>query len=138
MRRYAFLCLLVALCAAWAAPLSAQGRFARHPFGPGVRPLDRILPFVRNARPGRFYDAEGPFPNAGGGYHYRLKWLTPEGRVIWLDTDARTGRVLGVERGDWREQIPPPTPYYNGVPGPYGPPPQGESYARPPGRGPDY
>jgi len=82
-----------------------------------VQPLDRILPAVRNGRAGRFFDAEGPFPDAKGSYHYRIKWLTPQGRVIWLDADARSGRVLGVARSDWREQGPPPVGYYNG----YGP-----------------
>ena len=26
---------------------------------------------------------------------YRLKWMTPDGRIVWFDADARTGRVLG-------------------------------------------
>ena len=26
--------------------------------------------------------------------HYHLKWMTPDGRVIWFDADARNGRVL--------------------------------------------
>jgi hypothetical protein len=90
-------------------------------YGPDVQPLDRVLPAVRNGRAGRFFDAEGPFPDANGGYHYRIKWLTPQGRVIWLDADARSGRVLGVARGDWREQGPPPVGYYNGFGPPAGP-----------------
>ena len=57
--------------------------------------LDRILPEIRRNHPGRFYDAEGPFMGGDGQMHYRVKWMTPEGRIIWLDTDARTGRVLG-------------------------------------------
>lgn len=125
MCRRALLSLLLAFCAAWATPVCAQdGRYAHHPYGPGVRPLDRILPMVRSGHPGRFYDAEGPFPDANGGYHYRLKWLTPEGRIIWLDADARTGRVTGIARGDWREQGPPPVmPGYERGYGaePYGP-----------------
>ncbi len=103
------------------SPVWAQGRYWRENYGPGVQPLDRILPMVRNGRPGRFYDAEGPFPDAIGGYHYRIKWLTPDGRVIWLVTDARSGRVLGVARGDWRERGPEPVmPYFRGIP--FGPP----------------
>ena len=123
MRSRALFSLLVVLWVAWAmlSPVWAQGRYGREPFGPGVQPLDRILPMVRAGRPGRFYDAEGPFPDATGGYHYRIKWLTPDGRVIWLITDARSGRVLGVARGDWREQGPEPVmPYFRGSP--YGPP----------------
>ncbi|HEV2561909.1 MAG TPA: hypothetical protein VGT78_07185 [Rhizomicrobium sp.] len=69
----------------------------------GVQPLDHILSQMRSGRAGTFYDADGPFPDNNGGMHYRIKWLTPEGRLIWLDTDARTGRVLGVERNGVRE-----------------------------------
>ncbi|MEI9932736.1 MAG: hypothetical protein WDM89_19935 [Rhizomicrobium sp.] len=57
--------------------------------------LDRILPTIRQHHPGRFYDAEGPFRGPDGLPRYRLKWMTPGGRVIWFDADARTGRVLG-------------------------------------------
>jgi hypothetical protein len=84
--------------AQWQAPAQAQWQTPVQgqpaPYG-SVQPLDRILPGIRVAHPGRFSDAEGPFPDAAGGMHYRVKWLTPEGRVIWLDTDARTGRVIG-------------------------------------------
>jgi len=65
----------------------------------GVQPLDRILSLLRAERGGTFYDAEGPFDDGNGNMHYRIKWLTPQGQLIWLDTDARTGRVLGVDGG---------------------------------------
>jgi hypothetical protein len=95
----------------------------RHPAPPGynIQPLDRILPNIRSARPGRFFDAEGPFPDAVGGWHYRVKWLTPEGRVIWLDTDARTGHVIGPYRGYARMALPPAGLRYYPFPGPRGP-----------------
>jgi hypothetical protein len=64
-----------------------------------VQPLDRILPEVRRNHPGRFYDAEGPFQGMDGQMHYRLKWMTPDGRVLWFDANARTGRVLGAGGG---------------------------------------
>ena len=64
-----------------------------------VLPLDRILPEVRRSHPGRFYDAEGPFSGPDGQMHYRLKWMTPEGRVLWFDANARTGHVLGAGGG---------------------------------------
>lgn len=66
---------------------------------PGVQPLDRILPEVRRSHPGEFYDADGPTTGPGGSEHYHLKWMRPDGRVEWLDTDARTGRVLGSSPG---------------------------------------
>jgi len=72
------------------------------PYGPpdrygardGVQPLDRLLPGIRRAHPGDFYDAEGPTYGPSGDPHYHLKWLTPDGRIVWFDADARNGRVL--------------------------------------------
>ena len=95
---WAILVMLAAMPAV--SPTLAQPRMShfRPPPGAGqVMPLDRILPHVRRAHPGTFFDAEGPVMSPHGGYHYRLKWMAPQGRVIWLNTDARTGRVVGVE-----------------------------------------
>jgi hypothetical protein len=89
--------LLLALLA-FGTPVSAQERRPA-PNGYNVQPLDRILPGIRSNRPGRFFDADGPYPDAVGGWHYRIKWLTPEGRVIWLDADAHSGRVIGPYSG---------------------------------------
>ena len=47
----------------------------------------RIMPRMRGA------DYLGPELDAGSGT-YRLKFMRG-GRVIWIDVDARTGRVLG-------------------------------------------
>ena len=143
MTRRLILALLMAAGIATAYPATgrAQVPYDRGDYGGQVMPLDRILPSVRSGRAGRFYDAEGPFPDASGGYHYRIKWLTPQGRVIWLDTDARTGHVLGVAPGDWRQQGPrgfgpygpPPRDRFGGPPaGPYAGPPRG--YGMPGGR----
>jgi hypothetical protein len=57
-------------------------------------PLDRLLPQIHRATPGTFYDAEGPYPGPDGQLRYRLKWMTPEGRIVWFDVDAHDGRVL--------------------------------------------
>jgi hypothetical protein len=88
--RPAFLFLLALL-----APLVVAGAAMAQP----VQPLDRLLPQVRRTHPGHFYDADGPHPGPGGSQHYHLKWMTPDGRIVWYDTDARTGRVLGVSPG---------------------------------------
>ena len=40
--------------------------------------LDRILPDIRAAHPGRLSDAE-PWTDDDGRTHYRIKWMTPEG-----------------------------------------------------------
>jgi hypothetical protein len=92
-----------------AAPSAAQAQFADdwgYSQGDGyyrgdseTKPLDRILPQIRRSHPGQFYDAEGPFIGTDGQAHYRVKWMTPEGRVVWFDADARTGRVLSTESG---------------------------------------
>jgi hypothetical protein len=116
--------LVFALLLAAAAPASAQGRYI-HPYGRnGAMPLERILPQIRQRHPGSFSDVDGPFADPAGRLHYRLKWLTPEGRVIWLDTDARSGHVLGVNHG-WGGYGPYPRAYMGGPGGmPGGPPPR--------------
>jgi len=77
--------------------------------------LDRILPGIRERHPGKFYDAQGPWRGPDGQYRYRLKWMTPDGRIVWFDADARTGRVLGpdapprpetMQRPDMRDRRP--------------------------------
>jgi hypothetical protein len=102
MFRRAFLAFF-AVAALGLSPAAAQ-RYPRAPYGSQVIPLEQMLPQIRRGYPGTFYDAEGPFPDAYGNPHYHIKWLTPEGRVIWLDTDARTGRVLSVNGSGWRAQ----------------------------------
>ncbi len=76
--------------------LAAGGAGAQERGGPS---LDRILPQIRERHPGKFYDAEGPWRGPDGGLRYRLKWMTPDGRIVWFDADARTGRVLGPDFG---------------------------------------
>jgi hypothetical protein len=118
MFRRALLGLVLALLA-FGTPAAAQER-RPVPYAYNVQPLDRILPGIRNGRPGRFFDAEGPYPDAVGGWHYRIKWLTPEGRVVWLDADARTGRVIGPYQGYHPGLMMPPSGlrYYPFPPGP--------------------
>ncbi len=77
-----------------ATATDAQAQPRRERGGDGVQPLDRLLPGIRRSHPGEFYDAEGPTNGPTGDPQYRLKWMTPDGRIIWLDADARSGRVL--------------------------------------------
>jgi hypothetical protein len=66
--------------------------------------LDSILPQIRAAHPGRLSDAE-PFIGNDGRAHYRIKWMTPEGRILYFDADAQTGRYSnfgGDNGGQWR------------------------------------
>ena len=94
MRPGFFLIFLGLLGSFVAGPVLAQP-----PRIPGVMPLDRILPGIRRDYPGEFYDADGPIPGPDGQEHYHLKWMTPDGRIEWLDADARTGRVLNAAPG---------------------------------------
>jgi hypothetical protein len=128
MRARVFSAILLGLLALLAVPVAAQ------PYGPpppgyrggGVQPLDRLLPGIRRAHPGDFYDAEGPTYGPQGDPHYHLKWMTPDGRVIWYDTDARSGRVLRSSPGRDSFDGPAPPPGYAR---PYAPGP-GYSYGR--------
>lgn len=95
MRHWVFLAAFLWLAGIAAPALAEDDRGS-------AQPLDRIIEGIRNSRSGSFYDAEGPFPGPDGRMHYRIKWMTPEGRVIWLDTDAHTGRVLGTDAGGRR------------------------------------
>lgn len=88
------------LCAGGALAWDSQGNPS----------LDRILPQIRERHPGKFYDAEGPWRGPDGQMRYRLKWMTPEGRIVWFDADARTGRVLSPDF-DRRERFVPPPPF---------------------------
>jgi hypothetical protein len=85
-RVFSGLLLLIAL----ASPAFAADRQAE-----GGRSFDRILPEIRRHTPGTFYDAEGPFVGQDGQSRYRIKWMTPEGRIIWYEVDARNGHILG-------------------------------------------
>jgi len=77
-----------------------------------VRPLDQILPEIRRTHPGQFVDTDGPSEGPDGNAHYHLKWMGPDGRIEWLDTDARTGQVLGSAPGrDTFDQGAPPRDY---------------------------
>ncbi|HEX4028382.1 MAG TPA: hypothetical protein VHX18_12250 [Rhizomicrobium sp.] len=120
MRARMFPAILLGLFALLAA--APMGAAQAQPYGPpppgyrdprdGVQPLDRLLPGIRRAHPGDFYDAEGPTYGPEGDPHYHLKWMTPDGRIIWYDTDARTGRVLrsspGRDSFDSHQGAPPP------------------------------
>jgi hypothetical protein len=120
MRARSFLAFLSGFLALLAA--APIGVASAQPFGPpppyyrdprdGVQPLDRLLPGIRRAHPGDFYDAEGPTYGPEGDPHYHLKWMTPDGRIIWYDTDARSGRVLRASPGrdsfDAHQGPPPP------------------------------
>ncbi|HEY0105367.1 MAG TPA: hypothetical protein VGB91_04730, partial [Rhizomicrobium sp.] len=70
--------------------------------------LDSILPEIRAQHPGRLSDAQ-PWTDPDGQTHYRIKWMTPEGRILYFDANPRTGRYSnsgGDEGGRWRQDGP--------------------------------
>ncbi len=85
----------------WSGARSEHNQ-GRH-WGRDDRPsLDRFLPNIRRQHPGRLLDVQRGWGPRGD--RNRIKWLTPDGRVIWLDTDARTGEIYGVEGDEPRER----------------------------------
>jgi len=86
---------IVALLLLLGSSPPAEAQYRGRDDGAQIQSLDSILDSIRRSRPGQLSDVQGPF-----GGNYRIKWLTPDGRVLWLDTDARTGRVTGVQGDD--------------------------------------
>ena len=82
---------LIPLVLVLAAPAQAQ-LFA------DADTLDRILPLIRSEHPGRLSDAE-PWTDESGRTHYRIKWMTPEGRILFFDADAHTGHYSSMGGG---------------------------------------
>ncbi len=73
----------------------------RGPFGGGpqngpvqLAPLEVVLGNVAAQFPGHHLAVDGPFQRDGR-WIYRIKWLTPDGRVLIVFADAQTGQVLG-------------------------------------------
>lgn len=60
-----------------------------------LRPLQDILPQIRRSLGGRVLDARID-ERGKGRWVYRIKMLMPDGRVVALTVDGRTGDVLQV------------------------------------------
>lgn len=59
-----------------------------------LAPLEVVLGNVAALFPGHHLAVDGPFQRDGL-LIYRIKWLTPDGRVLIVFADAVTGRVIG-------------------------------------------
>lgn len=70
--------------------------FAEPAFARGGGTLDSILPEIRAQHPGRLSDAE-PFTASDGSTHYRIKWMTPDGRILYFDADTHSGRYFSAD-----------------------------------------
>ena len=58
-------------------------------------PLGAIVNQVKRRQPGRLLDAD--LNDRGGQLVYWLRWMTPNGNVLNMVVDARSGRVLSVK-----------------------------------------
>ena len=61
-------------------------------------PLEAVLGNIARQIPGHHLDVDGPFER-GGRWIYRIKWLTPDGRVLIIFADAQTGQILETRGG---------------------------------------
>ena len=96
---------IFAICAAL-APSAMSGTFpegrapARFQIAQAgdFAPLEQVLRQVAGRYPGRQLSVSGPSPS-GGGYVYRIKWLTQDGAVLYIVADAESGAILSVDGG---------------------------------------
>jgi len=57
-----------------------------------VLPLTKVLALVEKTHPGQAMEVE--LESEGGQWQYEIKLLQPNGRLMKLKVDARTGEVL--------------------------------------------
>lgn len=63
-----------------------------------IMPLERLLPAVRAQAPGELLEIE--LEDEGGRLVYEVEVIGPDGRVVELLFDARSGEFLGRESDD--------------------------------------
>lgn len=63
-----------------------------------VRPLEEILAGVKAKVPGELLEVELELED--GVYVYDIKLLGPNGRVVEVEADAKTGKILEIEDDD--------------------------------------
>jgi hypothetical protein len=122
--------LAVAVTLVTAAPEAVAQPFMNDRGNRGeMQSLDSILGNIRRDHPGQLSDVEGPRNG-----RYIIKWLTPDGRVLWLETDARTGQVVGVRGGGdnfQRQSYEPAPTFFPRNDAPYQDRPFGDRFDRP-------
>lgn len=65
-----------------------------------ILPLSALMPRLLAAFPGEVLDIEIDLDPAGRIEEYEFEMLTPEGRLIEVDMDARTGEITEVSDED--------------------------------------
>lgn len=63
----------------------------------GVVPLEDVLAGLRARYAGRHISVSGPSAGLDGRQRYNIKWLTPDGHVLFIAVDAQTGQTLSVD-----------------------------------------
>lgn len=61
-----------------------------------ILPLSALMPRLLTAHPGEVLDIEIDLDTFGAIEEYEFELLTPEGRLIEVDMDARTGEITEV------------------------------------------
>jgi hypothetical protein len=89
--RYFAAILMMVLVAGASLPAEAQPPFPRRGMEGGGVSLDMIVASIRARFPGQLSDVQAFGPR------YRIRWLTPDGRILLIDADARTGQIIGVQ-----------------------------------------
>ena len=82
-----------------AQPIAPDYETARQAVDRGdMLPLEQILARIEARHPGRIVEVE--LEDDDGLWLYEIEVLTPEGRLIEIELDARTGAILGYEEDD--------------------------------------
>ncbi|WP_408593792.1 PepSY domain-containing protein [Paracoccus marcusii] len=82
-----------------AQPIAPDYETARQAVDRGdMLPLEQILARIEARHPGRIVEVE--LEEEDGLWLYEIEVLTPEGRLIEIELDARTGAILGYEEDD--------------------------------------
>ncbi|BAI73812.1 hypothetical protein AZL_a02810 (plasmid) [Azospirillum sp. B510] len=61
-----------------------------------ILPLERIVESARQRFGGKVLDVDLEGEEEDGGFHYELKLITADGRIMKLDYDAATGELLRI------------------------------------------
>lgn len=81
------------------APMPADQDAVRRAVLEGrLRPLAEVMEEVSRAFPGRIVEME--LEEEEGRVVYEFDILTPDGRLIEVDAEAATGRIIGMEESD--------------------------------------
>jgi uncharacterized membrane protein YkoI len=105
---------LLCTAAVPAPPAQDAGKTDLQRVPPKVLPLANILAEARRIAPGKVIDVELEYDEELDDDHPDTRWvyevevLTMDNRVIELEFDAETGRLLEIEGAPWPPDVPKP------------------------------